>query len=411
MNASLHHNSAYGRFLSRARRIDFTPLLLVWATAVLYCLFAGLTGEDMLGSSNYNTYTLQALAWRNGRISLGCDYPHLELAIYNNDWFVSFPPVPSIPLYFLTFFFGDNTPDHFLVKFYVLVGVLTCYHMLRKAHYDKVSACAFSLFVSFGSCLMTLTTNGAVWYQAQTMAYMFTMLAVMLMYCEHPTPALFLYALSVGCRPFNVFYALPLFTLYFVRAYAHRNTLKETILRLLPGVILGLCVAAAYAWYNWARFDNPLEFGHNYLPEFSTQGGTQFALKHVAANIRTFLFGLPFSDGIYGIELNVFGFSMFIANSVFILLLIWIIADIARKRFTLTKGAILISFSVHLFCLLLHRTFGGFQFGARYTCDLLPYAAFYLALPGHTRRMRIPECMLLICALAFSFYGMYQVML
>ena len=63
------------------------------------------------------------------------------------------------------------------------------------------------------------------------------------------------------------------------------------------------------------------------------------------------------------------------------------------------------AFSAQLFCLLLHRTFGGFQFGARYTCDLLPYAALYFALPGRCRRMTVPEGMILLSALGFALYG------
>ena len=64
-------------------------------------------GRNPIGPSGYCTYTLQALAWRDGQICLSQDYPWLELAIYQGKYFVSFPPVPSVPLYFLTFLFGE----------------------------------------------------------------------------------------------------------------------------------------------------------------------------------------------------------------------------------------------------------------------------------------------------------------
>ncbi len=401
----------YAALMRHTGRMDYTPLLLIWATAVFYSVFCFLLDLDPIGASNYNTYTLQALAWRSGQISLGRDYPHLELAVFNNDWFVSFPPVPSIPLYFLTFLFGAATPDHLLVKLYLLTGVLACYYMLRRAKYDKVSACAFALFCSAASCLLTLTTDGAVWYQAQTLAFALTMCALALMYSGHPTPALLLYALSVGCRPFNVFYALPLFALFILRAHRQGQPFKTIALRLLPGVLLGLCVAGGYAWYNYARFGNPLEFGHNYLPEFSTQGGIQFSLSHLSRNIRTFLFGAPFSDSLAGSQLNIFGFSMFFSCPVFFALIVWVIEDLIRRRFSLIKLSILLAFAIQLFCLLLHRTFGGYQFGARYTCDLLPYTALYLALPGRCRRMRLPEWLLFIAAFGFSLFGAATILL
>ena len=119
------------------RSLDYTPLLLIWAVAMLYAVICTLYHLDPIGSSPYNTYTLQALAWRDGSMSLGRDYPHLELAIFNNDWWVSFPPVPSIPMYLLSFFVGSNTPDNLLVKLYMLIGCLFAYGMLRRARYDN----------------------------------------------------------------------------------------------------------------------------------------------------------------------------------------------------------------------------------------------------------------------------------
>ena len=76
------------------RRYALLALIIgFWLTGVAVQM---LTGGSFAGSSAYNSYTLQAMAWRDGMVSLGRDYPHLELAVYNNDWYVSFPPVPSV---------------------------------------------------------------------------------------------------------------------------------------------------------------------------------------------------------------------------------------------------------------------------------------------------------------------------
>lgn len=391
----------YSRAQNKLRSVDFTPLLLIWAVTVFYAFLCLYMGREAAGTSGYSTYTLQALAWREGRISLGQDYPWLELAVYQGDWYVSFPPVPSIPLYMLSFFVGNQTPDHLLVKMYVLIGCLSAYYLLRKSKYDQLSAACFALLCSFASCLLTLTMEGAVWYQAQTMAFMFTMLSLAFMIYDRPTLALFLYALSVGCRPFNAVFGLVLLAFYLQTAKDKHRTLNASILRALPGVLLGLCVAFAYGWYNYIRFGDIFEFGHNYLPEFSTQGGIQFSLGHVWKNIQNFVLRMPFSNG----ELNKFGFSFLLACPVFSLMLIWIAADLIRHRFTWVKAAIAAGMLAQLFLLLMHRTFGGYQFGARYTCDLLPYAAAYLSQPGRSRRMHVYEAMVLIAAFAFSVYG------
>ena len=397
--------------LNKLKRLDYTPLLLCWGAAVFYCFFCLQIGKSPTGSSGYYTYTLQALAWRKGHISLGQDYPWLELATYNGDWYVSFPPVPSVPLFFLTFLFDANTPDNLLVKLYVLTGCLAVYHMLRRADYSKASAAGFALLCSFASCLMALTTDGAVWYQAQTLAFGLTCLSLAAMLSKRITLSLFCYALAVGCRPFNALYGLPLLAFYLSDCRGEELTTKKTILRALPGVLLGLGVAAAYMAYNAARFGNPLEFGHNYLPEFSWQGGVQFSLSHIPNNAKTFLWGLPFHTENGSWVLSKFGFCFLLANPALLLLLILMIRDALLRRFTWIKGAVAFCFALHLFLLLLHRTFGGFQFGARYTCDLLPYAALYLALPGHARRMRSAETALLLFAAVFAVYGAANVIL
>ena len=165
MNHFCHFvGGACGNIYRRARRADYTPLLLCWATAVFYCVLCALMGRNPIGPSGYCTYTLQALAWRDGQICLSQDYPWLELAIYQGKYFVSFPPVPSVPLYFLTFLFGKNTPDHLLVTLYMLFGLLAIYRMMRDAGYDKASAAGLSLLCSFGSCLLALVTSDQVIY-------------------------------------------------------------------------------------------------------------------------------------------------------------------------------------------------------------------------------------------------------
>ena len=68
-----------------ARRV-LPPIL---AFCVLICVYAavhGALGTQPFAHSNYDSYTLQALAWREGRVSLGQDYPHLELAVYEGDF-------------------------------------------------------------------------------------------------------------------------------------------------------------------------------------------------------------------------------------------------------------------------------------------------------------------------------------
>ena len=94
--------------LNARRAAALAAALLAWM-AVL-ALLSRLCGYDPFGTSAYNTYTLQALSWREGRTWLSQDYPHLELAIFEGRYYVSFPPVPSLPCFCCRFSARQTRP-------------------------------------------------------------------------------------------------------------------------------------------------------------------------------------------------------------------------------------------------------------------------------------------------------------
>jgi len=371
---------------------------------LLAVIVQSLLGYPALSPSPYNSYTLQAMAWRKGQTYLDANVPHLELAIYDGRYFVSFPPVPSIPIYFLTFILGSEVPDGLLIKLYALLSLLILFRFLRRRGTSLFRSAFWAFTICFSSSLLPLIWIGAVWYQAQVLAFLLILGAINLMEGDHPLPALTLYALAVGCRPFHVLYGPLLILLYVLRKQEAGVRLKAIALRLLPGVLAGLFVAILYGVYNFIRFDNPLEFGHNHLPEFSFQGGTQFSLRHVADNLSSYVFSLPFEESAEALKLKPMGFSLFLANPVLLILLFRSVIDVFRKRLGLQQGLVLFFFFLHLFFLLMHRTFGGFQYGARYAVDLIPYAVLYLAL-RQVEKHSIIETAVMLAGLGMSIYG------
>lgn len=381
--------------------------LLAAAAALMWCALSALTGQPIGGRSPYYTYTLQAMAWRRGAMSLGQDYPWLELAVYEGDWYVSFPPVPTIPIYLLTFIFGENVPENLLVKLYALVGMFAAFGALKSGNWKTAPAVFAAFCTAFCGSAIALSTLGAVWYQAQMLAFMTVLLAAWLAARGRLTPALLCYALSVGCRPFNVAYG-PLIMLMGLKRQ-HVTTPRGAAKSLWKGVALGLCVAAALAAYNWARFKNPFEFGTNYLPEFMRSEHGQFSLTHLAGNVRSFLLGLPFEKAEDGWKLKSFGFSVFIANPLLACLVIRFLLDVARGRLDAVKVTCFALFAAQLFLLLLHRTFGGFQFGARYAVDLVPYFICYACMDGERKSLYPWEWAIGMLGLEFALYGVARV--
>ncbi|NLD60682.1 MAG: hypothetical protein GX647_13645 [Clostridiales bacterium] len=376
------------------------PLLL--SLLLIAGVYAGLhlaLHTNPIGHSAYDSYTLQALSWREGRLSLGRDYPYLELAVYEGDWYVSFPPVPSVVQLPLTLIFGGNTPDGALVKLCVVGSFLLLYFYFRREKgLNPWPSALWGLFLVFATDMFSISLDGGVWYQAQALNFLFLTGAFVAMARKKPTLSCALFALAVGCRPYTVFFGLALLSMYLGRT----RRLKP----LLPGLLTGLAIAACYAAYNFARFGNPLEFGHNYLPEFTRVATGQFSLAYVWKNVQTFFFGLPFAVKDGALALKRFGFSMFLCNPILWMLGAWLAKDALRARLTVAKLAVPGLMLVHLFCLLMHKSFGGFQFGARYTLELIPYAFVYMHL-SRRRDPRAWEISVFSAALLFNAVGAY----
>ncbi len=391
--------------MMRYRRREIAPYLMIGAMLVMWAILARATEKSLFGATYFNTYTLQAMAWRDGQTMLPHDYPALELAIYQGNYYVSFPPLPSVVLLPLTFLFGYDTPDNALVKLYALAASLPLYCALRRKGYAQRSAALIAFLGCFGSSLLPLTLDGAVWYHAQVLAFTLTVASICCLTLDRMTASLFLYALSVACRPFNALYGIPIFLIYISINARQGVKFGDTVESLSPGVALGLLVAAALGLYNYVRFGDFVEFGHNYLPEFSFQGGTQFSLSHIAGNAGTFLLGLPFSIEGGAVKFRMFGYSVFLACPMLLLMTVWFACDLIKKRMTRERVVVFACFVVHLLLLLTHRTFGGFQLGARYAVDVMPYAFLYLLLKTEKTRLSAWEGALLAAVLILTLFG------
>lgn len=383
---------------------------------VLLLLLLGLHAAasiPLLSPSPYNSYTLQAMAWHEGQAHLPEDVPHLELAIKDGRYYVSFPPAPSIPIYLLTFIFGDRVPDGLLVKLYVIIAYYALCRLLTRSGWREGRAAAMAFLLCTASAMLPLLLSGAVWYQAQVMAFMWTVLAIDALFGNKPTSGLLFYALAVGCRPFNALYGPLIMGLYMFRSQDkwHAWSLRQCLKTLLPGIAVGLSVAAAYAWYNMLRFGHPLEFGHNYLPEFSFQGGKQFSFSHIPNNIKNYVFSLPFDHSGDTLALKRFGFSLFLATPILLMLIYWAVRDGITKQLSGGKLPILFTILLHLLLLLSHRTFGGFQYGARYAVDLIPYAVLYLVLDHADDKWTKPLVVIMTLGLCLAIYGSLVIVL
>lgn len=366
------------RETAKKQRLALIALLV--GMALCYVLLHDLFGGTLLGHCPWDSYTLQAIAWRQGRMDLGQNHTHLELAIYKGKYFVSFPPVPSLVMLPFTFFFGENTPNNLIIAIITLCIAAATFKLGTIGGFNAKDSAFLALFITFGSNLMWMSTLGGVWFVAQAMAMLLLLLGAIAAYHGKTALAYGAVALAVGCRPFSAAAFLPLLLWLYQKRRNAGSSPTKALLCQWSGFLTAALIAAAYMWYNYARFDNPLEFGHNYLPEFLQSPQGQFNLAYIFGNIKNIFRPVGLTAKL-GLEYDIFdGFMFFVANPLFLLHFYKAAKNGRGKDFSWQRASLTLAMAIMLLCLCAHKTFGGWQFGARYTCDLLPLVLLYVCL-------------------------------
>lgn len=363
---------------SASRRRTLLVLLLVMAAG--YFLMHDLMGGTLLSHDPRDSYTLQTANWLEGRLYVenGEDYAWLELAIFNGRYYVSFPPLPSVILIPFVLLWGMDTPNNLLIAVYGLIAAALAYRIFLRRNRSPRAAAFWALFTVWGSNMLWMTTNGGVWFQAQALNMVFCLGAVLAAINGRRPLSTTLLALAVGCRPFSAIF-LPVFYLWFAWDDRKDGGLLPALFRQWRCLVGPVLVAVTLMGYNFARFGDPLEFGHNYLPEFTRTETGQFHFSYLLPNLKKmFLSFISLEDG--QLQFDIFGsFPFYIANPLFLVLFVRQIQSLCRRH--ITGEGILLSLGIllGLVCLCMHKTLGGWQFGSRYTCDLLPFALLYIA--------------------------------
>lgn len=328
----------------------------------------------------YNSYSLQARAWREGRLDLGQDYSYLELAIYGGKYFVSFPPFPSFLFYFLGWIFGEISLDSFVALASTTICAVYVMKILYKLGREHVPF--WTLYLMVGSNLVFVSVNGWVWFIAQNLCFTLSIMAIYYAMEAEGGTSLFCWACSVGCRPFQVVY-LPLLVWIIYKKHKEEcpnDTIFTLVKKRWYWAFPTLAVAMVYMWLNYVRFGNIMEFGHNYLPEFTESELGQFHISYITTNWWS-LVRLAEYNGESFSYCKFNGMAIWISMPIF-LSYVWYLIYYIRKGKCKDYGLVALQVGLmilHGLLILSHKTLGGWQFGNRYFIDLLPFA-FYTFL-------------------------------
>jgi len=409
-------------FTAKIKENRFTPyvFMLICAGSVYLFLYVFSGSFSPLEHNWYNSYSLQAERWLNGHLDLGRNYSWLEIAVFEGQYFISFPPFPSIVMMPFVLIFGTDTPDHIIALCISVISLIFAYKIAFRFLKDKSQAVFMSLFLILGTNYLHVSLWGAVWYLAQNMAFMFTLIAFYYAVTDnkrHAIISLFALCAAMGCRPFNAVYLPGILYLLFIREYGNRRPGKinrplNAILYILrysiPASLLGLF----YMWLNYARFGSIFEFGHNYLAEHLYDTYGQFHPSRIFTNLGRMFFNTNLHEQFHG-------FAMWIASPIFITFAVCLVVYFRNIIKTRTVGIAVgtagfavfilpVLVLVHVLLFSMHASLGGHQFGSRYTVDAL--VAVYVCIlfvfekfpPGKLIYANAP---LLIFGLLLNFHG------
>lgn len=391
MYVNLLNRSEYQLKLYQTNSKHNTLLCVILSCIAVYFVIWAFTGQFPWSENPYNSYVLQVKSWFSGHTDLGRNYEHLELAVYNGKYYVSFPPIPSV---LLIPFVVLNIPDGFAS---LLISLFSAVYTFKLCHrYNAENPLFWTLFLLVASNVLLVSISPWVWFIAQNSAFLFTMMSLYFASEKKGTTSLFCWALAIGCRPFQIVY-LPL--ILYILGFG-----KVKLSESLNWFILPTSLATLYMLYNYIRFDSIFEFGHNYLPEFTSAPNGQFNTAYIAENLKS-LIRLP-SLGANG-EL-VFprfdGMSIFLCFPIVISCIIRI--PHAKKRSIIIS---LLCVALHILLLTSHKTMGGFHFGNRYFIDVMPCIFHMLLLSSANNHKRAYP--LFLFGIVLNSYGIINMFL
>lgn len=360
--------------------MDVVALFLI--ILAVHFVIAAFSGKWPWSANSYNSYLLQTLSWLEGRLDLGQNYEWLELAIFEDKFFVSFPPFPSYVYLPFALIFRERTPEGWIAFFVMLLGA---FYALRIAwHYLGTGAKAvfWSAFLYVGTNVLYVTLDPGVWFIAQSMALTLSLMAIFYAVKGKGGFSLFFWGCSVGCRPLQVLYApVLLYILYRGLKKEHPDYNLWTMIQKRFYWAIPVCIVAlSYMILNYARFGSIAEFGHNYLPCYTRDETRQFNMEYIKNNLPS-LFRLPEKMDNGTLHFSIFnGNCIFLVSPVFVSYFIYLIRKFIHRqkidRFLLIAIPVLVC--MHVLGLCAHDTMGGFHFGHRYINDTLAYV--YLAV-------------------------------
>jgi hypothetical protein len=419
-------------------RLRLSSFLCGWRGAlVVYLAFAGAylgaSGGRLRGHSQYNHYVYLADGWLHGRLTLAgpppnendwakidvlklkdgrelrgiyggriggaadrlyplrgdpFTVPSAEIASRSTIRLVSFPPFPAIPMLPLVAIWGLQFNDVLFTALWAGLNPMLLFLLLRTlrarglSRRSEIDDLWLTAMFGVGSVYYFCAVVGEVWFTAQIIAVTLSIVYVWAsIEARRPVLAGICVALGFATRP--PWLVLPLFLFEAVRVVGGRDGLRNpksrrallsSLLKFAAPIAAG---GAVLAVYNYARFQNPFEFGHRFMPVQWQDRMFRFGLFNyhfLSRNLAAALVLLPRIMTRYPyVKVSQHGMSLLVTSPNLAYTVM------PQERSPLTK-ALWITILTTALPSLLYQNSGYVQWGYRFSLDYMIYFMVLLAV-------------------------------
>jgi hypothetical protein len=410
---------------TRSRRF-LLGLGIYVATVIVFSILAG---ERMLRHTPYNHYALMADAWAHGRHELAGGPPGYsgmnDFALFENKWFISFPPFPAVLMFPLVKLAGspENFRDGQFIVWLAGLGPAVLFLALEKLRRTarstrtEIENVRLAVLFAFGTVYFFSAVQGTVWFAAHVVGVALAALFVLFaLDAERPALAGLMLGFMFLTRPTTALVGV----FFLVEAWraAEMGKNREKLVRLLAAsaVPVALCLAFA-AWMNHARFHtwDPSAFGHEYLQvgwKTRIDRWGLFSYHYLPRNLSVMLGSLPWKPfkGEPEVPLEALGMTFHVPHYVISGhgLALWFTTPfyfwlLRPKNTSWVWGAALAAAVGPMAMNLLYQNSGWSQFGYRFSNDYAVFLFVMLAVGAERLGRRFWICA--AWAVAINLFG------
>ena len=341
---------------------------------IVYAIIAAQRGP-ITGTSSSPYFNYLADAFLHGQSSLRLlPANHHDLAFFNGQYFMYWPPFPAIIMMPFIALFGVGFSD---VLFTLLIGALNValvaytLRIVNKQNLIPIDAngrSILTIFFAFGTVHLFLSSLGIVWFTSQVIAFLCSIFAFLAAIRLKGYTAFFFTGLAITCatltRNHLIFLGIwPAYYLFISHKHeGWRKLIPYFAAAALP-VLTGLLFTGAY---NFLRFGNFLETGVTYQ-SLGTFFDADFQ-KYGMLNIHYFKADFYYNFIFYPFPLSsetLMGGSLFLLSPLFIAAF-WTFSSPALRKPSIVLWITTVAVAIPI---LLNIGTGWKTFGPRYTLD------------------------------------------